>query len=127
MWTRLWERKLEGRGKVRGIKLHPGAATALLPPPIQQWSDKRTPLHEVVPYSPEVRHAVLGEALDPALSSLADFVRNRAKTEEETTRARNIVSYVKDHPRLTKVEVLADEFVMYLLVLVMILFVMFVV
>lgn len=44
VWTRLWIRRLEGRGRVRGIKLKPGAVRAFFDAPAHQLTDRITPL-----------------------------------------------------------------------------------
>src|SRR5690606_2550048 len=48
VWTRRWQRTLEARGWVRGIKLRAGAVRALLPGPAHRWSDHIIPLRDTI-------------------------------------------------------------------------------
>jgi len=48
VWTRLWRRTLEGRGRVLGVKLLPGAAGLFFAEPAHALSNRVTPLRDLV-------------------------------------------------------------------------------
>lgn len=48
VWTRLWRRTLEGRGRVLGVKLLPGAAGLLFDPQAHALSNRITALRDLV-------------------------------------------------------------------------------
>ena len=49
VWTRLWRRRLQGQGFVRGVKLHPGAVRAFVDVPAHTLSNTMTPLAALLP------------------------------------------------------------------------------
>ncbi len=69
VWTRLWTRRLDGRGTVRGVKLRAGAAAAL-------FDDASALTNRIVPLAQVVRGAPGIAELDPrAEADEASFVR----------------------------------------------------
>lgn len=112
VWTRLWERKLSGSGRVRGVKFHPGAASAVLGRPIQKWTDSITPLSSQFPNeADQLRDAVLRPQEDrEGLEGLAEFIAKRARLSTDGLLVRNMVEAVRTNSSLTRVETLAEQF-----------------
>lgn len=109
VWTRLWRRTLQGRGRVRAVKLRPGAARALLPRPAHAYSNQLTPLGEAFPDAGDVASAVLEPAADePALEALVGWLRARRRSDPGTGQAVTLLQQLRGSG-LTRVDALAQR------------------
>ncbi|MCA9607644.1 MAG: helix-turn-helix transcriptional regulator [Myxococcales bacterium] len=104
VWTRRWERRLEGRGEVRAAKLRPGAVRAFFTVPAHQLTDRITPPEAVS----ELTRISLESVLEPlddreGLTLLADRLRRlrRADLATEVERAVSIAALLGDETILT--------------------------
>lgn len=79
VWTRLWRRTLEGRGRVLGVKLLPGAVGAFFAEPAHALSNRITPLYDLVgDESLPLQRDVLAAGSDgDAFARLCDWLRPR--------------------------------------------------
>jgi AraC-like DNA-binding protein len=85
VWTKLWRRTLEGKGRVRGVKLRAGAVRAFVSEPAFRFANRIVPLASV--FGPEVaalERSVLGPRGDD--EGFAAFekwlVSRRLRTDE---------------------------------------------
>jgi AraC-like DNA-binding protein len=111
VWTHLWRRTLEGKGRVRGVKVRAGAARAFLDAPARRFTNRITPLREV--FGAEVA-ALERAVLDPrgddeAFGVFADWLRARRRraVERDVQLAVAIVDRVAADPEITTVARLA--------------------
>jgi AraC-like DNA-binding protein len=111
VWTKLWQRTLEGRGYVRGVKLRAGAVRAFVAEPAHRFSNRIVPLASVFGAEAEkLERAVLepeddGEALAIFEGWLAS---HRTCADEPTVRlAMALVERISRDPEITTVERLA--------------------
>ena len=77
VWTHLWRRTLEGRGRVRGVKLRAGAVRAFVSTPAFRFSNRIVPLASVFGASvAKLERAVLApEDDDEAFGLLEAWLR----------------------------------------------------
>jgi AraC-like DNA-binding protein len=108
VWTRLWIRKLEGRGFVRGVKLRAGAARAFASEPAFRFRNSIAPLAST--FGHEVRaleREVLGSDDEgAAFASFAEWLRSRRRSHEAPV-AIALVDRIASDPEITTVERLA--------------------
>jgi AraC-like DNA-binding protein len=104
VWTRLWERRLDGRGAVRGFKLRPGAAAALVDD-ASAFSDQVTALDAVVPAPPRAA------TFDPAASAdevvfeaLSAWLARVRRHHADTPTAVQAVAVARADPALGRVD-----------------------
>lgn len=108
VWTRLWTRTLEGRGEVRAVKLHPGACRAFLPSDAATYSNRLTPLGDVIEEAERLTRAVLDPSeFRDGVGALCDWLIANRDPEAHVARAVRILALVRDLP-LTRVDELAD-------------------
>ena len=113
VWTTLWRRKLEGRGRVFGVKMRPGAACALLPGEAHRWTDRVTPWGEGPGEDPGLTERVLSASRDEdAFEALASWARSRralASNLEATALAVRLADRIMTEPALGSVAALASS------------------
>lgn len=112
VWTTLWTRTLEGRGRVRGIKLHPGAARALITTEAHALSNTMPPLREVfgdevVAFADEVAER---EDDDRAFAAVASWLAERRDRVDDphATLATALARRIREDPEIRSVERLAE-------------------
>lgn len=107
VWTRLWTRVLEDRGRVRGIKLRAGAIRAFVDAPAAQFTNRIVPLADVFA-SPikALESSVLGpEEEDLGFSECIDWLRTARRLDEHepVASAVNIVNRIAADREITTV------------------------
>lgn len=107
--TRLWTRTLEGQGRVRGIKLRLGAARALLPRPIHEFTDRITALETVFPDGTRaLEQGVCDLQSDQQVFAfLGDWLGEYARMTPQVRGAIEIADQAVSDSEITKVEELA--------------------
>jgi len=108
VWSKLWERRLSGRGEVRGLKLRPGAARTLLPCDAREVTDRRVPLSELFTTSPTLWPRVMEHPRRDGLLHLAHWAGRRLQPSEEAEVCVALVQHVRTSG-LLRVEELADH------------------
>ena len=111
VWTRLWRRPLEGKGRVRGVKLRAGAVRAFIPSSAHRLCNQIVSLASVFGEQvTELERAVL-QAGDPqdAFSILEAWLLEHRLPDDDTriSLAVALVDRVCDDPSITTVERLA--------------------
>ncbi|HHO49417.1 MAG TPA: helix-turn-helix domain-containing protein [Deltaproteobacteria bacterium] len=106
VWTHLWIRTLEGRGRVRAVKLRPGAARAFLPGPASAYSDRITPLEQVFDATRALIASVLEPTEERAFGALAAWLRAQRRDDEDVARAVKLVASLRGSG-LNRVDALA--------------------
>lgn len=113
VWTRLWRRTLEGRGRVRGIKLRAGALRAVLRQPAHRYANRIVPLSELFdPGSIEALHAAVMQPDDDAegFAAFQTWLRTHARTDDEgIATAVSLVDTIVTDPSVTTVAALCDR------------------
>ncbi|MBO6934503.1 MAG: AraC family transcriptional regulator [Deltaproteobacteria bacterium] len=110
VWTKLWRRTLEDRGRVHGVKLKPGAVRAFVGRPAVELANRITPLTELFDCS-EVEGAVLGAASrEAAFATFANWLRERRRPDEsgDVSLAVALVERITSDGELTTVEAFSD-------------------
>jgi AraC-like DNA-binding protein len=81
VWTTLWRRRLDGLGRVRGVKLRAGAVRAFVAAPAHELTDRIIALADI--FGPDVaalEHEVLAPADDAAgFAALTAWLRARRR------------------------------------------------
>jgi len=112
VWTKLWERTLEGRGFVRGAKLHPGALRAFTGTAAHELSNRIVELSHV--FGREIgglERAVLEPEDDGAgFGAIEEWLSagRRRSDQEPISLAVAIVRRITRDPEITTVQRLAD-------------------
>lgn len=111
VWTRRWRRPLEGKGRVRGVKLRAGAVRAFIPSSAHRLRNQIVPLASVFGKQvTELERAVL-QAREPqdAFSILEAWLLEHRLPDDHTriSLAVALVDRVCDDPSITTVERLA--------------------
>lgn len=112
VWTRLWRRKLEGLGSVRGIKMHPGALRVVLDTPVAQFNNRIVPLTDVFPEAASLEPNVLGPDDDAAAFGVLEaWLRQRTAriADPQIQRAVSLVERVAACPEMTTAKQLSDD------------------
>jgi AraC-like DNA-binding protein len=110
VWTRLWRRKLAGRGWVRGIKLKAGALRAFVAAPAFHFTNRVVPLSEICgEHARAVEHAVLTtDDYAEAFAILETWLRRaRRAPEPDLVLAISITSRIACEGSITTVEQLS--------------------
>jgi AraC-like DNA-binding protein len=108
VWTRLWVRKLEGRGFVRGVKLRAGAARVFTSSPAFGWSNRMVSLAEVFGRgTAALEKRVLDTSEADGFAAFVDFLRARRRSDE-TPVAVALVDRIASDSRIHTVEELAS-------------------
>jgi len=111
VWTRLWQRTLEGKGHVRGIKLRAGAVRAFVETPAFHFANRIVPLSAAFGREVEIlRRAVLEPEDDgEAFGALeAWLVARRLHTDDgQIALAVALVDRIAKDPAITTVDRLA--------------------
>lgn len=109
VWTRLWRRTLQGQGRVRGVKLRPGAVRAFVDEPAFRLSNQITPLRSVFGDEADALHdAVWKHEQDgPAFELLEGWLRSRRCRHEPVGLAVALVERIVSDPEITTVEALS--------------------
>jgi AraC-like DNA-binding protein len=111
VWTKLWRRTLEGKGRVRGVKLRAGAMRAFVGEPAFRFSNRIVPLAAV--FGPEVtklERAVLGPGEDDeGFGALEKWLMTRRlhTGDGQVELAVALVDRIADDPEITTVDRLA--------------------
>lgn len=111
VWTRLWQRRVQGCGRVRAVKLRPGALRAFLDVRAADLSNRVTPLVGLMEDAPELEAAVTGpESDDEALAALERWLRGqrRPQDREDVSLAVAIVQRIAEDPGITSVKRLCE-------------------
>ncbi len=87
VWTRLWRRRLEGKGRVYGAKLRPGAARAFLDGSAHAYTNRITPMASSFgPSVARLEREVLAEADDArCLEPFRRWLEARRRSEGRET------------------------------------------
>lgn len=113
VWTRLWKRRLEGKGRVFGAKLRAGAARAFLDGSAHAYTNRITPL--VSSFGPSVEmleRQVLGSHDDEAcLEPLRAWLdaRRRSEKRDEVSLAMAIMGEARAPGGPLRAEALAER------------------
>jgi AraC-like DNA-binding protein len=85
VWTQLWRRTLEGRGRVRGVKLRAGAVRAFVDAPAVRFANRIVPLGDVFAGVAKLERAVLGpeDDADGFAAFEAWLVAQRRRADED--------------------------------------------
>ncbi|HJV90970.1 MAG TPA: helix-turn-helix domain-containing protein [Holophagaceae bacterium] len=109
--TARFVRTLEGRGRVLGVKFHPGGFRPFWHGPISALADRVLPLGEA--FGPagqalETRVLDLGDDVPGAVAALEGFLLERLpQSDPQACFARELVQHILDDPGLQRVEALA--------------------
>ncbi len=113
VWTRLWRRTLEGRGRVLGVKLLPGAAGLFFAQQAHALSNRITPLRDLVgdeslALQGDVRTAGSDE---DAFARLCDWLRPRRRADRtaDASLAVALVRAITADPTITDVATLSGR------------------
>ncbi|MBK8213548.1 MAG: AraC family transcriptional regulator [Myxococcales bacterium] len=108
VWTHLWRRRLEVRGKVVGVKIRAGAAKAFFDEPASHYTDAITPLEDVFgPSTRRLEQLVRGAPDDStAIGHMSAWLvsRRRPRDREDTSLAVALVERITNDLGITKVE-----------------------
>lgn len=113
VWTQLWERTLEGRGQVWGIKLRPGALRAFVDAPAARFTNDIVPLaslfgDELVDVQRDVFEARDDEVAFGRITHWLNAQR-RHVDDAEIQLAVDLVERIANNPELTTVKALATD------------------
>jgi AraC-like DNA-binding protein len=111
VWTRLWKRTLEGKGRVWGIKLRAGAMRAFLSGRASDFTNRIVPLSEIFPDTArELERSVIGAHSDT--EAFAAFEAWLASVKQPDTSqvslAVRLVERIASDPSITTVDALAS-------------------
>ncbi len=112
VWTTLWTRTLAGQGRVRGIKLHPGAARALITTEAHALSNTMPALKEV--FGDEVdafaERVAGGEDDDRAFAAVIPWLTDRRDrvADPQASLATALARRIREDPDIRSVERLAE-------------------
>ena len=107
VWTRLWRRTLEGRGRVRGVKLRPGAVRAIIDLPAADLSNRITPLRSafdvatltranvVPPPGAELVRSATGEHANSARDAFTELERAVVAPEDDADAFGALASWLR--------------------------------
>ncbi len=113
VWTRLWRRTLEGRGRVLGVKLLPGAAGLFFDPPAHALSNRITPLRDLAGDESLAlqRDMLTASADEDAFARLCDWLRPRRRSERaaDASLAVALVRAITADPTITDVATLSGR------------------
>lgn len=113
VWTRLWRRTLEGRGRVLGVKLLPGAAGLFFADAAHALSNRITPLRDLVgDESLALQRDVLTAGSDEdAFARLCAWLRPRRRPDRaaDASLAVALVRAVTADPTITDVATLSQR------------------
>lgn len=112
VWTRLWRRTLEGRGRVRGVKLRAGGVSAFTDEPAFRFANRIVPLGSVFgPDAARLERAVLdpqGDADGFAALEKWLLARRLRANDAHVALAIALVDRIAADPEITTVERLAS-------------------
>ncbi len=110
VWTRLWERELAGRGRVRGIKLRPGAVRAFTDRPAHALTDLIVPLRELFEDADALRRQLTDVDDDEAaFAQIESWLASHRRSDVEVDEAVALVRRIREDPDLTSVDQLAQH------------------
>lgn len=106
VWTNLWRRTLQGRGRVRGVKLRAGALGAFAEPPAHRFTNRIVPLRDLFAEAQETERAVVELQEDePAFEVFAGWLRSRRRRHEQVrSLAIALVERIASDAEITTVE-----------------------
>ncbi len=108
VWTHLWRRRLEGRGRVVGVKIRAGAAKAFFDEPASHYTDAIVPLEDV--FGPATGHLERAVRASPDDCSAVGYLsawllsKRRPGGREDTSLAVALVERITNDLGITKVE-----------------------
>jgi len=109
--TRLFQRELKGRGRIRAAKLHPGMARAVLPQTaMSELADRMVPLHDLLTLEPGLEQDVLVADDDAGFNCLEGWLVRQVTPllGHDMTLVRDIVQRLEATPAITRVAQLAE-------------------
>ncbi|MEM9691359.1 MAG: helix-turn-helix domain-containing protein [Myxococcota bacterium] len=106
VWTELWRRRLEGRGRVRGIKLRAGAVQAIVDRSAHTLRNRIVPLDELFDRVPDLRHLDDSAAFVAFAAWLRELRRPDATGGSSLAVA--LVARLADDPSITSVARFAE-------------------
>ncbi|MBK6514545.1 MAG: helix-turn-helix transcriptional regulator [Polyangiaceae bacterium] len=112
VWTRLWRRTLEGRGRVFGVKLRAGGIRAFTRSSASHYQNHIIPLEEALGGAAQLEREVLSQHDDArAFEAFETWMRERRLpgTDERIGLAAALVDHIARSPELLTVEQLATE------------------
>jgi AraC-like DNA-binding protein len=111
VWTRLWRRTLEGKGRVRGVKLRAGAVRAFVDEPAFRFANRIVPLGSVFGAGVrELERAVLGPEDDAEAFAIFEqwLISRRVRSgAEQVALAVTLVDRIASEADITSVDRLA--------------------
>jgi AraC-like DNA-binding protein len=110
VWTRLWRRRLEDRGLVRGVKLRAGGVRAFVDGSAAGYTDRIVPLREVFGRGVAALERAVLDPDDDALAfgALEDWLRARRRpVDERIALAVALAARIAADPTITTVDRLA--------------------
>jgi len=113
VWTRLWRRTLEGRGRVRGIKLRAGALRGVLPEPAHRYANRIVPLADL--FGSDAVEPLHAAVMSPerdvdGFAAFQTWLRARTRPDDEAlTTAVALVETIVGDPSVTSVAALCER------------------
>lgn len=110
-WRKRFTRKLEGRGHILGIAFHAGGGAPWLRAPMSTFTDRMTPLSEVLGEVRAVERSILGARSDEgAVRAAEKFLRRlRPVMDAESRLAVKWMNRIQDDRELLTIEQLISE------------------
>ncbi|MGV3621150.1 MAG: helix-turn-helix domain-containing protein [Archangium sp.] len=105
-WRKRFTRKLEGRGHILGIAFHAGGGAPWLRAPVSTFTDRMTPLSEVLGDVSAVERSILGARSDDrAVANAENFLRRiRPVMDAESRLAVKWMTRIQDDRELLRIE-----------------------
>ncbi len=111
VWTRLWKRKLEGEGRVWGVKLRAGALRAFVAASASDFTNRIVPLGDVFPRGIRTLHRDVTSTEDDAeaFAAIESWLVSVRRPDDPNVRmAVALVDRIARDPAITTVEALAS-------------------
>ncbi len=112
VWTKLWTRTLAGEGRVRGIKLHPGAARALITTEVHVLSNRMPPLRKVFGNEVDTFADAVAELEhdDQAFAAISPWLlaRRDRVADPQASLAIALARRIREDPEIRSVDRLAE-------------------
>ncbi len=110
VWTRLWRRTLVDDGRVRSVKLRPGALPVVVPGPAACFANRVVPLGEAlgVDVAPLVAEVEGAPDDATAFDALAGWLTDQLRPTVAAADAVRWLAVARDEPELGRVDTWAD-------------------